>query len=705
MWRVALGLTIGIALGAAGAYVHLNEKAERRIASDLDFSSTLSLSPRADESRDVAVPAMGGFSERAAAYRFAAAAELGSVRAAIEEAAARPESADRRFLLATLLSRYAESSPQKAISLVDELGLHKSISAAVYGVWSGSDPGAALDAWRLVNDSAEAEAIGVAMFEALGADEQAFAILSFSPPPRVDVVAFQGEMIDAWAEYAPEAALEQAVGLDRGSARSRAVQEVAWAWSESDPRAALDALTGIHDPELRRTFRSTAIRGWSAVEPEQALEYLIEDGDNSGLTHHALIRIARADPQRALELAGNLQGQQARLGMQSALGAWAEDDVTSALAFVENLPLSQRRSKLQSAVARAYGKQQPEAAFAWAQSLEPPAPKVLEAVVGGIALTDPVGAVDALLTLESEELRRQAARSIAMHVGYSGKPQVLAERLVMLPDGETKRDAMRMLISNWASANPESALTWLLANDATAGMMNFSLVAKQLGHMDPATAVRYTTKVPPAYRQAWIEHVAGGYVQTDPAGALNWISQFQGQPAYGPALTQIIQHTAQHDPRGAARMFETIVDSPRAAHAAGSVANYWARQEPRAAAVWAQRLGDEQSRMSAISSVAREWVKADAPAVQRWALELQSAPDRDAALGSILPGIASEGTPDMSLLNALSSDVVRNEVMPQVIYHVATRDPDAARRMIDEHISDEHTRRQAERYLVAAQNR
>lgn len=710
MWRAAVSLVIGIALGGVGAYYYLAGGAERGVTLDAAVGLNSSAVPSAVNGPSAtALPTVGGYSERSAVYQLAANADPASLRSLIEEGAARPESAERRFLLATLLSRYAESAPYDAISLVDDLELDTSILAALYGSWAGSDPAAALDAWRLAADTREARAIGLALFEALGGGEQAFSSVLTSLPPNLDAEYFQAEVIGLWAETAPEAALRKTLSLERRSTRERALNKVAWAWSERDPHAALGALGSIDDPELENAFRAAVIRKWSVFEPESALEHVIGLGDPSqrsmSLAHQALRRVAQSDPLRALELADRLPGPQTRWGQQVVVEAWATDDVMGALAYVENLPTGQQHQQLQQVIAHTYGKQDPAAAFAWARNLDPSLPGVLDAVVRGIASTDPVRAVDALLTLDSEEAQRDIARSIAMYAAYSGMPETLADRLAMLPDAEVKGDAVRALISNWASTDPESALVWLLANADAAGTSGFSKVAQQLGHADPAMAVRYTSKVPSAHREAWVEHVAAGYAQIDPTAAFDWISQFQGEPAYEAGLATMIKHSAPQDPRGAARMLETIVDSPHSANAASNIAEHWTRSEPRAAATWAQGLSDNRARMSAVSGVSRQWAKTDPRAAERWALEFDSASDRDLALVSVVTTIASKETPDAKLLNAFSSDTVRNQILPQVVYHVAQRDADAARRLIDEYVSDSHTRRQAEQYLLSARNR
>lgn len=708
MWRVVSALIAGAALGAGGTY-YLLGGSERGAKEDVGASlnpdivlSRLTVSPTAMPS-----PAAGGFSKRSNIYQLAADADPASLRSLIEEAAARPESAERRFLLATLLSRYAEFSPSEAIDLATDQELDRAIVAGLYGLWAGTDPEAALDAWTAVDNARDAHAIGLALFQAFGANEEAFSTVVTSLPQNLDADRFQMEVIGLWAETAPEAALRQTLSLQRRSVRIRALENLAEAWSEHDPRAALDALSWIDDSELQEKFEAAVLRQWSTFEPESAFEYIIgvegRSRQSSGLANRALSGIARTDPLRALEFADRLSGQAARWGRHVVMRAWAVDDVAGALAYVENLSKSRLRQELRSVVARTYGRRDPEGAFAWAQNLKPSSPDVLVAVVDGIAHTDPGRAMDAVLSLDSEEAQSNAMMMITARSTYSGDPAALAGRLIALPEGRVKDQAMQTLTSNWSQADPESALKWLLANADQAGAEGFRQVSQYLGHTDPELAARQTSKVPPAHREVWIQSVADGYAQIDPAAALNWISQYQGEPAYEAGLAAIVQQSAQQDPRTAARMFGTIGDSPHAANAASAVADRWARSDPRAAAAWAEGIEQDQARVSAVSRIAQRWAGSDPQAAKRWVLELRSDSERDVALASLIQAIASKETPDGTLLTAFSSDTARNQALTSVVYRVAKRDPNAARRLIDEHISDEHTRRQAEQSLLHAQ--
>lgn len=304
MSRLASGLIAGMALGAAGAYFCLMGGAERGFAPDAAVGLKSSAAPSAvNRPSATALPTVGGFSERSAVYQLAADADPASLRSRIEEGAARPESAERRFLLATLLSRYAEFYPREAIALAEDLELDSAFVAPLYGSWAGSDAAAALDAWTHSIGTGEGYAIGLAMFEALGGDEQAFSILLTSVPPDLNAEHFQMELVELWAQTAPEVALRKTLTLERRSTRNNALESVAEAWSEQDPLAALSAMDGIDDLGLRATFQTSVLRRWSTLEPETALEHFIASGDKRQLSWNAvspaLNAIAQSDPQRA----------------------------------------------------------------------------------------------------------------------------------------------------------------------------------------------------------------------------------------------------------------------------------------------------------------------------------------------------------------------------------------------------------------------
>ncbi len=700
MVRAILLVVLGTALGA-GSYHLITTRSQgtRPGVEERSIRPSANATGRSDSpaGRSRVGPA---FSEQSAVYAFAAQADTASLRAMIHETAARPESEERQFAFAVLLARLAELDPRGAIGLASDLNLDRQLIAALYGTWARTEPSAALADLKSVNKARDAQAIGLAIWEALGSDELALSQVLASLPPNYSTTHFHVEALRMTAESEPMEALRQAVALDDQSARFAAMRRIAEVWGAEDPRAALDHVELIGDERLRWAFLNMVIHAWSSLEPEAVLDYFVSL-DEPGTGHAraaamALDNLAGADPRRVLELSEQLPGMMRLPAQQSAITKWAEKDPLEALEYVKKLPMGQHRQTLMGAVARGYGKKDPEAALVWAQSLVPREDDILVSVLSGMAEGDPDRALDAALSLDDSNALAQVMTTITMISAYTMNPEKIANRILALPDGQTKEFGLRRLASSWANTDPEAAFAWLMTHGDKVGVHGFGDIAQQLAQRDVKTAAGYLDKIPEAAREVWISKVAESYAQVDPAGARAWISRFQGEQIYDAGVTAVVRQLAEYDPRAGARLVETIDDPRYVGTAARMVGVHWAQEDGPSAAAWAQDLDDPQARAAAISSVVQRWGARHPEDARRWVLALPPDSTRDAALGSLLPAIAGRKVPDSALFSAFQSDAARQRAMSSVVYHVARHDPSAARDLMDKYITDPTLRQQAE---------
>lgn len=701
MVRAILLVVIGAALGA-GAY-HLIANHLRGLGSEVagappgpSFSALENIGSSAAPAHDTA----SAFSQRSSAYQLAVQSDAASLRSLIEEAAAVSDSKERRFRLTVLLSRYVELAPRRAIAFANNLDLDRSIVAPLYASWARSEPSAALAALSTVSDARDAQAIGLVLLDELGGDQRALSQVLASLPPNLSGIHFRLEALRAMAVSTPGEALKQAMEFDDQQTRYKAVQRIAEIWAAQDPVKALDQIELIKDEGLRSVFLNQVIQSWSSMEPEAVLDYFANldesDGHYVGAAASAIDDLARVDPMRALALSEQLPDLMRRSTQQIAVSRWAEKDPLAALEYVKSLPVGQQRHSLMEAVARGYGKTDPEAALVWAQDVGPPQHGILRSVLTGIAEKDPARAFDAVLSLESSGGQIQAMGMVMMMAAYGVGPEKMANRLLELPSGQVKDLGLQMLGSSWAQRDPEAALTWLMAHADKVGVHGFGEVAEALAQRDVRMAAGYIDKIPASARGIWVSKVAQSYAQADPAGAREWISRFRGEGIYDAGMAAVVQHSAQYDPQGGARLLETIRNPRYVGSAARMVAMYWAQEDGQSAAAWAQDLGSEQARAAAITSVVQQWGARNPDDARRWVLALPPDSTRDAALGSLLSSIASKKVPDEGLFNAFHSDAARQQAMPSIVYHVARHDPSAARALMDEYITDPTLRQQAE---------
>ena len=134
------------------------------------------------------------------------------------------------------------------------------------------------------------------------------------------------------------------------------------------------------------------------------------------------------EPLRALEAAEALAGAAAAMIRRTALMQLAADDPFAALRHVESLPLGAERQQVLSTIATTYGRLDPEAAIAWAQSQN--APELLSSVLAGVARVNADRAMDFLLSIPDGEQQR-ILQSLAMAGNLRGEQMAaIADRLL-----------------------------------------------------------------------------------------------------------------------------------------------------------------------------------------------------------------------------------------------------------------------------------
>jgi hypothetical protein len=717
MMRASLFLLLGAAVGATSTYGLI----VRDRAQPAGGSSVLSESVRSSTTQSTLINAdwVSGESphaettsvvERLAIYEFVTTlTDVAELESLIERAASRRTSHARSFGLDALLARLAEVDPARAIRLADELHLETRFRVPLYQVWAGSDTDAALDALRSVGNSAEARAIGLGLIAVLGDDERAIARV-LTALPNTDALSFRIDVLGEKAESAPLAALQQALAMEDPVARNRAIGRVAASWAQQDPEAALAQIYAIQVADLRTVFHADVLRQWASLDPERVLAYL-SGSDNASarevrVSSGALRAIAESAPERLLTFADRLPPEMRRMAQQVALQVLAQRDPVNALSYVDTLPQGQEREQVLQAIANGYARRDAESALAWARSLQPASPAVMNAVLGGIAEGDIDRALDLALAAPSAMEQQQAVQSIVMRYAMQGgeRARAIADRLVRFDDTEVGRPALEMVVSMWSSRNAESALEWVLANSERVNRAVVSRVGQSLGAQDPAAAVRYTDRIPEELRGDWISMVAEGYARVNPEDALAWIARFQGQPGYEAGVAAIAQHSAQFDARSAARLLDSLPGSvPASTGAAAAVANRWAHQDPNAAAQWALGVRGLPARTAAVSGVAAEWAARDSVRARAWVMSLPSGTLRDSALGSMIASAARDGTLDEGLLDAFNADIARQQALLRASYALAQRDPEQTRALIGDYITDPTLRQQAEQALENAQ--
>jgi hypothetical protein len=635
--------------------------------------------------------------ERAALYTLASAADRATLESLLTQVAELPKLPSRALALELLLTRYGELDAPAAAAFARGLELDAAVVAPLFAAWARRDASAAL---RALGDlpASTARTVGVALLEVLGNDDLGI-IRVLGAAPQIEPDRFRADAAIAKAAVDPEGAVEDALALPPSKSQT-ALAGIAAAWAKSDPLGALAHVDYIDDNDLRTAFKSSALRTWAATDADAMLAYLVDlspEEQNDSLRVGAVqAALATLEPERALAAAESLSGELGSMVRRAALMSLARDDALAALRHVDGLPPGGDRESLLNVIAQTYGRTDPAAAVAWAQSTSP---ELLTSVMIGVARAEPERAMEIMLALPTAAEQQRLAQMLVMNNALSpAQTAAFADRLLAQ---QGRGNVLPMLASAWAQRAPQAALDWLLANRSPVTARALPQAGMNLARTDPAAAIGYLDRMPVELRASWISAVAEGYAQKDARAAANWVTQYRGEPGYDAAIAAVAARTAQHDPVAAARLFDSVdvAQAPDAPGSARGIAATWARRDPAAAAAWAHAIADRDTAVGAVSSVASQWVARDAAAARNWAMGLPRDAARDAALVQVLGATAGNATADAVLIDAFSSPAAQQQSLNESIRIIAARDVEVARQLADQYISDPGTRQAAERFI------
>jgi len=423
-------------------------------------------------------------------------------------------------------------------------------------------------------------------------------------------------------------------------------------------------------------------------------------------------------PRQVLEIAVDhppLRVDSNRTLEELAVAAVAERDIAEALAWLDSLPADDRQGRLRGAVAATWARQDPEAALAWAESLDPPAPGLVAMVIGHSAARDPD---TALALLEAFELpprihpavrsgaatEQAIARLIVRETAANADRVRLAEELL-------QRDTPRSLIvleeltGYWAGIDAAAATEWVVQS---AGRLPPDLPVTMVGRLaatDAVAAATFADRLPAGMRALVAEPVAHELARSDPVAAANWIAQFREQTDYRSLYMDVFRAAASLDPEHAAILLvsnppaaEMVYDGGQPILLETTVAEAWAIRDEAGAAAWAQGIDDPETRAQAMVSVMRRWVNTDPGRAQQWVLGLPEGDARQRVIRFLMYEAALFGDyeADLELMREYGSvaeqqELIRNELTMDA----EINDPRRMLRLAREWIDDPEIQAQA----------
>ena len=496
--------------------------------------------------------------------------------------------------------------------------------------------------------------------------------------------------------------LDGILAIADASERTRAINSTARIWAEGDPAAVYPAIRQQVPGDFRNQIEMAFVSSWLFVDTTSALRffagleeppaYLLSASAMRGAVSGWLPRSPGTDPEEILRIADELPAVIASSVRWQTIRWIAAENLQMAAARVNGFPPEDRRQAGLN-IAREFATAFPEAALAWARSLQEPDVEWL--VLRSISAADPYGTLARAVSGE-EGITLQQVASAAVDSRDLDRAQ-FGTALAQLPEMAGKSAALSSFVQSWLVNDQDSALDWIASSGVALPAEAIHRAADRAGR-DPEAAARMAERMTGANRSEWIGRIGSNFARTDPELALDWLDPFRDDAAYPDALAAIVPELARVDGPRAAGLLASIDQAARGGLNL-TVARHWARSDPTAAARWADALPDEVRALSLRAAV-DEWQSYDAGAAEAWILGLPAGPLREDALISLVTTAASDGQmPSERLLASFGTESARQSAIYGAISQLIRHDKDVARELYDTRLTDPALRCHAKNLL------
>jgi len=237
------------------------------------------------------------------------------------------------------------------------------------------------------------------------------------------------------------------------------------AWAQSNATSALQWYTALPDGEIKTQARAMLLDRVARVDPQRALDFanqMPEGKDQSQLVSRALLALGGKDSAEALAVAQRLpEGPGRRIGLDSVASQMAATSIEDAQRLMGELPPN-TLTNAASAIGAGLVKESPQKAVDWALTLPEGSSK--EAVFAGIAREwankDVVAAATWLDTLPKGSVRDSAVASFANRTAPRD-PEGATIWAATLPPGAQRASVLGQTVGIWQRVNPAAAADWI----------------------------------------------------------------------------------------------------------------------------------------------------------------------------------------------------------------------------------------------------
>ena len=289
--------------------------------------------------------------------------------------------------------------------------------------------------------------------------------------PEEQSLTLTDSLLDRWVKHDLDKAAQWAEALPEGRLKQRAFGNLAQVTLLTDPARAArfmeQAPADDNGYSLYSANRSTVALRWAETDPAAAAQWAARFTTNRNRTSPLpgiLHRWAQTAPADAAKFATNLPATERRTALSSAVSEWARTAPREATLFAAALPAEDRSTALLNALGEWAGTD-PNAASAWVRENAPEKQQasLVNALLNRWTLKDYEGAIRWVQSLPPGALRDSAASSLAGDLAPK-HPALAAEQIALIENVSKRNLAMENVARRWWNEAPEQAKTWLKTN-------------------------------------------------------------------------------------------------------------------------------------------------------------------------------------------------------------------------------------------------
>jgi hypothetical protein len=268
------------------------------------------------------------------------------------------------------------------------------------------------------------------------------------------------------------------------------------------------------------------LSAWAKADPMAALEYAQEKTQGAFASTTILATWATTDPDAALRWAeANHEGEGPNPYLIGIIRGLAETDPARATSLLGSMPFSDLRGEALAQLSPHILQQGPEAARNWIMGIQDERLQngAMMRMAEPMAEVDPKGTAEWLMQHPGEAANR---RMDDVYQAWAEKNQTAAlASMSALPEGETRTNALRGVVNQAASTNPQSGLALMDKYPADVTDNVVRDFVRSSFDSDPAIAINAISRMADENgRNRTYEQLLVSWLEREPAKAQTWMS-------------------------------------------------------------------------------------------------------------------------------------------------------------------------------------